>query len=356
MTGKQRVLVLGASGYIGQNLIPKLLEEGHEVTAAARRVDWMLSQGWSDTRCIYVDLHQPGTLKNIMDEVDIVYFLVHSMADQANLIEREREAARNVQNALQGSNVKQVIYLSALQHGHTYSPHLIARRLTGEILRESGIPVTEIRASIIVGSGSAAFEIMRDMVYNLAILTPPRWVRSKSSPIALENILYYLTQLAQLPVTESRVLDAGGPEYISYQELFKRFIKVSGKRRLLIPIPIPVSMISVHFISLITSVPPTIAKELIQGLQHDLPADDKLIRELIPQTLISFDDAVRTTLAEEASAIDNSDWGYDPEVRKRWRPGYGYYPKQAGFTFSTMVFYLYISMWVILLCYFVTIN
>ncbi|UBX48028.1 SDR family oxidoreductase [Providencia alcalifaciens] len=335
MTGKQRVLVLGASGYIGQNLIPKLLEEGHKVTAAARRVDWMLSQGWSDTRCIYVDLHQPETLKNIMDEVDIVYFLVHSMADQANLIEREREAARNVQNALQGSNVKQVIYLSALQHGHTYSPHLIARRLTGEILRESGIPVTEIRASIIVGSGSAAFEIMRDMVYNLAILTPPRWVRSKSSPIALENILYYLTQLAQLPVTESRELDAGGPEYISYQELFKRFIKVSGKRRVLIPIPIPISMISVHFISLITSVPPTIAKELIQGLQHDLPADDKLIRELIPQTLISFDDAVRTTLAEEASAIDNSDWGYDPEVRKRWRPGYGYYPKQAGFTFST---------------------
>ncbi|MGV2470421.1 NAD(P)-dependent oxidoreductase, partial [Bacillus subtilis] len=118
-------------------------------------------------------------------------------------------------------------------------------------------------------------------------LTPPRWVRSKSSPIALENILYYLTQLAQLPITESQILDAGGPEYISYQELFKRFIKVSGKRRLLIPIPIPVSMISVHFISLITSVPPSIAKELIQGLQHDLPADDKAIRELIPQTLIS---------------------------------------------------------------------
>lgn len=335
MVDQQRVLVLGASGYIGQNLIPKLINEGHEVTAAARRIDWMLSQGWQDARCVYVDLHDPETLKDVMNEIDIVYFLVHSMADQANLIERERTAARNVQQALDSSNVKQVIYLSALQHGHSYSPHLIARKLTGDILRESKVPVTEIRTSIIVGSGSAAFEIMRDMVYNLAILTPPRWVRSKSSPIALENILHYLTQIAKVEPTDNKIYDAAGPEYISYQELFKRFIKVSGKRRLLIPLPIPVSMISVHFISLITSVPPSIAKELIQGLQHDLPADDKALRELIPQNLVSFDDAVRTTLAEEAAAIDNADWGYDPEVKKRWRPGYGFYPKQAGATLGT---------------------
>ncbi|EPC7688090.1 DUF2867 domain-containing protein [Providencia stuartii] len=335
MNEKQRVLVLGASGYIGQNLIPELIKQGYQVTAAARRVDWMLSQGWQDTQCVYVDLQDPETLKDVMKEIDIVYFLVHSMADHANLIERERTAARHVQQALDQSNVKHVIYLSSLQHGHSYSQHLISRRLTGEILRESQVPVTEIRSAIIVGSGSAAFEIMRDMVYNLAILTPPRWVRSKSSPIALSNILHYLTELAKRPVTESKIYDAGGPEYMSYQELFKRFIKISGKRRLLIPIPIPISMISVHFISLITSVPPAIAKELIQGLQHDLPADDKALRELIPQTLVSFDEAVKITLAQEADAIDNADWGYDPEVKKRWRPGYGFYPKQAGATLGT---------------------
>lgn len=335
MNEKQRVLVLGASGYIGQNLIPELIKQGHQVIAAARRVDWMLSQGWQDAQCIYVDLQDPDTLEGTMKDIDIVYFLVHSMADQANLIERERAAARHVQQALNDSNVKHVIYLSSLQHGHSYSQHLISRRLTGEILRESKVPVTEIRSAIIVGSGSAAFEIMRDMVYNLAILTPPRWVRSKSSPIALSNILFYLTELMKIPVTENRIFDAGGPEYMSYQELFKRFIKVSGKHRLLLPIPIPISMISVHFISLITSVPPSIAKELIQGLQHDLPADDKALRELIPQTLISFDEAVKTTLAQEADAVDNADWGYDPEVRKRWRPGYGFYPKQAGATLGS---------------------
>lgn len=335
MNEKQRVLVLGASGYIGQNLIPELIKQGHQVTAAARRVDWMLSQGWQDAQCIYVDLQDPDTLEGTMKDIDIVYFLVHSMADQANLIERERAAAGHVQQALNDSDVKHVIYLSSLQHGHSYSQHLISRRLTGEILRESKVPITEIRSAIIVGSGSAAFEIMRDMVYNLAILTPPRWVRSKSSPIALSNILFYLTELMKIPVTDNRIFDAGGPEYMSYQELFKRFIKISGKRRLLLPIPIPISMISVHFISVITSVPPSIAKELIQGLQHDLPADDKALRELIPQTLISFDDAVRTTLSQEANAVDNADWGYDPEVRKRWRPGYGFYPKQAGYTLGS---------------------
>ncbi len=116
MTDKQRVLVLGASGYIGQNLIPQLIEQGYDVIAGARRVDWMLSQGWHDTQCIYVDLHDPETLKGVMEDIDIVYFLVHSMADQANLVERERAAARNVQQALEGSNVKHIIYLSALQH------------------------------------------------------------------------------------------------------------------------------------------------------------------------------------------------------------------------------------------------
>lgn len=336
MDNRQRILVLGASGYIGQNLVPELIKQGHQVTAGARRVDWMLSQGWTDTRCLYVDLHAPETLIDIMKEIDIVYFLVHSMADQVNLIEHERAAALNVQQALNNSNVKQVIYLSALQHGHAYSPHLVARRLTGEILRESNVPVTEVRAAIIVGSGSAAFEIMRDMVYNLAILTPPRWVRSKSAPIALQNILYYLTELISHPTAEDRIFDAGGPEYLSYQELFKRFIKISGKRRLLIPIPIPVSMISTHFISLVTSVSPSIAKELIQGLQHDLPANDAELRKLIPQQLLSFDEATRMTLAIEAEAIDTADWGYHPEVKKRWRPGYGFYPKQAGFTIGTI--------------------
>lgn len=160
-------------------------------------------------------------------------------------------------------------------------------------------------------------------------------MRSKSSPIALKNLIYYLTEIIHHPTHQHRIFDAGGPEYISYQTLFERFINISGKKRLLIPLPIPASIISAGFISLITSVPTSIAKELIQGLKYDLPAKDASLRKLIPQKLISFDDAVRETLADEEAALDDQDWGYSPEVRNRWKPGYGYYPKNAGCTVST---------------------
>lgn len=332
----QRILVLGASGYIGQHLIPKLSQQGHQVIAAARRIEWLKEQQWPGVDCRFVDLYQPATLHAVLPDIDVVYYLVHGMGDGQDLIEQERIAANNMKAALQhvastsSSPVKQVIYLGASQPGDSNSTHLVARKLTGDLLRQSGIPVTELRASIIIGPGSAAFEVMRDMVYNLPILTPPLWVRSKSSPVALENLLVYLTELLNHPATENRVFDVAGPEYISYQTMFERFIAISGKRRWLVPIPLPTRFISVYFINMITSVPTSIASALIEGLNHDLPADGQALQALIPQQLISFDDAVKETLRREDEVVDSADWGYDPEARARWRPGYGFYPKQAG--------------------------
>ncbi|MBC3215048.1 DUF2867 domain-containing protein [Serratia fonticola] len=331
----QRILVLGASGYIGQHLIPRLIEQGHEITAAARRIEWLEEQNWPHVSCRYVDVYRPETLTAALWQIDAVYYLIHGMGDGDDFIEKERQAAENLRDALRGSNVKQVIFLGALQPEGNSSPHLIARKLTGEILRQSGIPVTELRASIVVGPGSAAFEIMRDMVYNLPILTPPRWVRSKSSPVALDNLLTYLTELLQHPAQENRIFDVAGPEYISYQTLFERFIKISGKKRWLIPVPLPTRFISVWFISMITSVPTSIASALIQGLNHDLPADGKPLQALIPQPLQTFDEAVKETLRREDEVVDSADWGYDPEARARWRPGYGFYPKHAGCELDT---------------------
>lgn len=331
----QRILVLGASGYIGQHLIHRLTEQGHEITAAARRIEWLEEQNWPHVSCRYVDVYRPETLTAALWQIDAVYYLIHGMGDGDDFIEKERQAAENLRDALRGSNVKQVIFLGALQPEGSSSPHLIARKLTGEILRQSGIPVTELRASIVVGPGSAAFEIMRDMVYNLPILTPPRWVRSKSSPVALDNLLTYLTGLLQHPAQENRIFDVAGPEYISYQTMFERFIKISGKKRWLIPVPLPTRFISVWFISMITSVPTSIASALIQGLNHDLPADGKPLQALIPQPLQTFDEAVKETLRREDEVVDSADWGYDPEARARWRPGYGFYPKHAGCELDT---------------------
>ncbi|HCE8859534.1 TPA: DUF2867 domain-containing protein [Klebsiella michiganensis] len=332
----QRILVLGASGYIGQHLVKRLSEQGFTVLAAARQIDRLKKQQIPGVECYSLDLNQPDALPALLAQADTVYYLVHGMGEGGDFIRHERRVALNVRDALRKSPVNEVIFLSSLQVAkQEQSDHLRARQITGDLLRESGVPVAEVRAGIIVGAGSAAFEVMRDMVYNLPVLTPPRWVRSRTTPIALENLLYYLLQLLNHPAREHRVFEAAGPEILSYQQQFIRFMAVSGKRRPLIPIPFPTRWISVWFLNVITSVPPTTAKALIQGLKHDLIADDRTLRALIPQPLIAFDEAVRLTLKEEEQLVNSSDWGYDAQAFARWRPEYGYYPKQAGCTVNT---------------------
>ncbi len=332
----QRILVLGASGYIGQHLVRTLSQQGHQILAAARHVDRLAKLQLANVSCHKVDLSWPDNLPALLQDIDTVYFLVHSMGEGGDFIAQERQVALNVRDALREVPVKQLIFLSSLQAPpHEQSDHLRARQATADILREAGVPVTELRAGIIVGAGSAAFEVMRDMVYNLPVLTPPRWVRSRTTPIALENLLHYLVALLDHPASEHRIFEAAGPEVLSYQQQFEHFMAVSGKRRWLIPIPFPTRWISVWFLNVITSVPPTTAKALIQGLKHDLLADDTALRALIPQRLIAFDDAVRRTLKEEEKLVNSSDWGYDAQAFARWRPEYGYFAKQAGFTVKT---------------------
>ncbi|WP_079226152.1 SDR family oxidoreductase [Citrobacter werkmanii] len=332
----QRILVLGASGYIGQHLVQALSQQGHQVLAAARRIERLEKLQLANVSCHKVDLTWPDNLTPLLTDVDTVYYLVHGMGEGGDFIAHERQVAMNVRDALCSIPVKQLIFLSSLQAPrHEQSDHLRARQITADILREAGVPMTELRAGIIVGAGSAAFEVMRDMVYNLPVLTPPRWVRSRTTPIALENLMYYLVALLDHPASHHRVLEAAGPQILSYQEQFEHFMAVSGKHRLLIPIPFPTSWISVWFLNVITSVPPTTAKALIQGLKHDLLADDAELRALIPQKLIAFDDAVRSTLKEEEKLVNSSDWGYDAQAFARWRPEYGYFAKQAGFSVDT---------------------
>jgi uncharacterized protein YbjT (DUF2867 family) len=332
-----RILVLGASGYIGQRLVPQLVAEGHQVIAAARNVSWLEDQHWENVQCHQVDLLKNGSLKPLLHQCDIVYYLVHSMGDGADFIQREARCARHLRDELKQYPVRHLIFVSALQprEPDTRSGHMLARYQTAQILGEAGVPLTELRAGIIVGAGSAAFEVMRDMVYNLPLLTPPRWVRSHTSPIALNDLLYYLVRLAFYSPDGHQVFEAAGPEVLSYQEQFHRFMAISGVHRPLVAIPLPVRWISVWFLHLITSVPPATAQALIQGIAHDLLPDASQLQQLFPRKLTTFDDAVRKTLEEEQHLAHPSDWGFDEYAHARWQPEYGYFPKQAGHTQST---------------------
>lgn len=336
MTLSKRILVLGASGYIGRHLIAQLTDAGHQVIAAARHIDTLKKQAIVGVEYHRVDLHAPTFPPALLEQIDTLYYLVHSMSDGTDFVAREQQAAKQLSAALKLQPVKQIIFLSSLQAtASRRSAHLQARQLTGEILRDTDIPVTELRAGIVIGSGSAAFEVMRDMVYNLPVLTPPYWVRSRTMPIALDNLLFYLVHLLNKPTTQHRILEAAGPEILSYQQQFERFMAISGRHRPLIPLPFPVRWISARFLNLITSVPPTLATALIQGLKHDLLADDRQLRELNPQPLISFDDAVRSALNDQHKISDALSWGNDPQALNRWQPDYGFFAKQAGCTLTT---------------------
>ena len=332
-----RVLVLGASGYIGQRLVPRLAAEGYQVIAAARNITWLEEQRWANVQCQQVDLLDSRSLAPLLSQCDIAYYLVHSMGDGADFIEREARCARHLRDGLKQYPVRHLIFLSALQsrEPNARSGHMLARYQTAQILGESGVPLTELQAGIIVGAGSAAFEVMRDMVYNLPVLTPPRWVRSRTSPIALDDLLYYLAQFALYSPKDNQVFEAAGPDVLSYQEQFHRFMAISGVHRPLFAIPLPVRWISVWFLHLITSVPPATAQALIQGIGHDLIPDARRLQQLFPRKLTSFDDAVRQTLEEEKHLAHPSDWGFDEHAHARWQPEYGYYPKQAGHTQNT---------------------
>ncbi|NZA57399.1 NAD(P)H-binding protein, partial [Escherichia coli] len=287
----QRILVLGASGYIGQHLVRTLSQQGHQILAAARHVDRLAKLQLANVSCHKVDLSWPDNLPALLQDIDTVYFLVHSMGEGGDFIAQERQVALNVRDALREVPVKQLIFLSSLQAPpHEQSDHLRARQATADILREANVPVTELRAGIIVGAGSAAFEVMRDMVYNLPVLTPPRWVRSRTTPIALENLLHYLVALLDHPASEHRIFEAAGPEVLSYQQQFEHFMAVSGKRRRLFPIPPPPPLFLAGVFNLFFFPPPPTPRGVVSGVKNHPLAGDITPRAPPPQPLVAFHD------------------------------------------------------------------
>lgn len=324
-------LVLGASGYVGSHLVPKLLAARHTVRAASRSVAPLEQHHWQGVELVAADVLDRDSLRAAMRDVGTVYYLVHLMGYGRGLRELERAAATNVAAAAEDCGVERIVYLGALSPPDPESDHIRARQETGEILRAGRVPVTEVRAGIIVGPGSAAFEVMRDLVLNLPIMVTPRWVRAKSPPIALDNLLEYLVRLPECDGRGDGIYDVGGPEVITYEQKMRSLARLAGKRApLIVPVPVLTPRLSSYWLWLVTSVPTNVARALIEGLRHDFVANDSAARALVPQRLATFEEAVQATFeAERARRGARRFREGDFDLRGQ-RHDYAYYAKRAG--------------------------
>jgi len=326
-----RVLVFGASGYIGTWLVPRLLDEPLRVRAVSRDERVLRAREWDGVELMAADALDPASLPAVLEGVHTAFYLVHSMSAGKGFGQLDLEAADNFAAAAAAAGVQRIVYLGGLVPEGADSEHIRSRGETGERLRAGSVPVTEVRAGIIIGPGSAAFEVMRDLVLHLPVMTTPRWVRAVSPPIALDNLLEYLVRVAFLEGAAGKTLDAGGPERVTYEDLMRTLADAAGKRQpVIIPVPVLTPRLSAYWLGLVTAVPTSVAQALIGGLKHDFDADDAELRGLVPQRLLNVREAIDAAFAAER----------EHRVAARWREGafplrdydhdIAYYAKKAG--------------------------
>ncbi len=326
-----RHLVFGASGYIGSNLVPRLLAEGIPVRAAARRVEALEARSWQGIEIRAADALDPGSLDAVLEDIDTAYYLVHSMAAGRDFGRLDLEAARNFAAAAEQAGVRRIVYLGGLVPDDADSEHIISRRDTGAVLREGRTPVTELRAGIIVGPGSAAFEVMRDLVFHLPVMITPRWVRAKSPPIALENLLDYLVRVPQFDASAGRIFDAVGPETLTYEEMMRVVADVAGIRGpRILPVPVLTPRLSSYWLKFVTSVPTNVARALIGGLKHDFSGDVAALQWLVPLELLDFRESVEAAFAAERDSRVEARWVEGAFSVRKGRIDYAFYAKRAS--------------------------
>jgi uncharacterized protein YbjT (DUF2867 family) len=317
------ILVTGATGYIGGRLTPRLLGQGRRVRAMARDPRRLGALARAGAECVRGDVLRHESLASVLHGVTDAYYFIHSMGPGtgADFAGRDREAAGNFAAASASAGVRRIIYLGGLgESGASLSKHLASRQEVGDILRGGPVPVTELRAAIIVGAGSASFEIMRDLARKLPVMVCPRWVRSRCEPIAVDQVLEYLTGVLDEPRTIGEVLEIGGDEVLTYAEMLRQCAAAFGKRVRILDVPVLTPRLSSYWLNLVTSVPMTIARPLVEGLRNDIVTTDRRIRGWIPVKPVTFRQAVDRAIAEDRVGPLASRWTgatgrFDPQSR-----------------------------------------
>ncbi len=305
------ILVTGATGYVGGRLVRRLVESGYKVRVLVRDKTRLQGKPWAEkVEIVEGDALKADKLPAAMENVEYAYYLIHSMTDTADFPQRDIIAARTFGAVAKACGVKRIIYLGGLGDPNTkLSKHLKSRQETGKALAEAGVPVTEFRAAIIVGSGSVSFEMIRYLTERLPILICPLWMSTKIQPIAIRNVLSYLIAAISTPQSAGKIIEIGGPNVLTYGELILGYAKVKGLKRKLINIPFWNEQIYAHLISLITPIPLNIARPLIAGLRNEVIVRTDTAKKLFPYIqLIDYYTAVRLALAKTDSCEVETAW------------------------------------------------
>ncbi len=275
------VLLTGATGYVGGRLLTRLEEVGRRVRCLARRPEDLRPRVKPGTDVVYADMLEPGSLKEAVDGGEIAYYLVHSMGSAGGFEDKDREGARNFGAAARAAGVRRIIYLGGLgESNENLSPHLRSRQEVGAVLRESGVEVIELRASIVIGSGSLSFEMIRALVERLPVMITPRWVSVTAQPIGIEDLLAYLLAALDQRVDGSRVYEIGGADQVSYGELMREYARQRGLRRLMIPVPVLSPRLSSLWLGLVTPLYARVGRKLIDSIRYPtVVRNDSALRE-----------------------------------------------------------------------------
>jgi uncharacterized protein YbjT (DUF2867 family) len=305
-----KILLTGANGYIGTRLLPLLADDGHEIYALVRnRFRIAIPEKFqSQLHIIEADLLDPSSLLQIPPDIDAAYYLVHSMSYSEKFSELEAASAKNFAKRLENTKAKQIIYLSGLSNEEHLSRHLTSRKKVGEILKMGKVPVTILMAGIIIGSGSASFEIIRDLVEKLPIMIAPKWLKQQTQPIAIRDVLTYLMLVLDHPACLGQSFEIGGPDVMSYKELLLNFAKMRGLKRKIFTVPVLTPRLSSYWLFFVTSTSFSLARFLVESLINNAVCKENRIQELFPRKLLTYEEALQLAFTRTEEDWVPSSW------------------------------------------------
>lgn len=291
-----KILLTGVTGYIAQRLLPILLKDGHEVICCVRDKNRFNSKKYlpASLTVIEADFLVPESLEVIPNDIDVAYYLIHSMSTQSGDFESMEEiCATNFKNRIEETQATQVIYLSGISNAEELSKHLSSRKNVESVLSDAQFALTTLKAGIIVGSGSASFEIIRDLVEKLPFMITPRWLNTKCQPIAIRNVVEFLVGVIGKKETYNKSYDIGGPDVLSYKEMLLRFAKIRGLKRRIVIVPVMTPRISSYWLYFVTSTSYALAKNLVNSMKIDVTCEQNNLAEMLNITPIGYDTAIK---------------------------------------------------------------